>query len=42
MRAVNLEAKLATFSEYYQPRTVAVFNGHDVIVVKTKGEAERG
>jgi len=38
MRAVNLEAKLASCSEYYQPRTVAVFNGHDVMVVKTKGE----
>ena len=38
MRAVNLESKLSTFSEYYQPRTVAEFNGHDVMVVKTKGE----
>ena len=38
MRAVNLESKLATFSEYYQPRTVAVFNGHDVMVAKLKDE----
>src|SRR3712207_6403933 len=38
VNAVNLESKLATFSEYYQPRTVAEFNGHDVMVVKTKGE----
>ena len=35
---VNLEAKLATFSEHWQPRTVAQFNGNDVMVAKTKGE----
>jgi mannose-6-phosphate isomerase-like protein (cupin superfamily) len=35
---VDLVAKLATFSEHWQPRTVAQFNGHDVMVVKTKGE----
>jgi mannose-6-phosphate isomerase-like protein (cupin superfamily) len=38
MSAVNLEAKLATFSEYFQPRTVSQFNGHDIMVVKAKGE----
>lgn len=38
MHEVNLEAKLATFSEYFQPRTVSQFNGHDIMVVKTKGE----
>lgn len=38
MNEVNLEAKLATFSEYFQPRTVSQFNGHDIMVVKTKGE----
>jgi mannose-6-phosphate isomerase-like protein (cupin superfamily) len=38
MRAVNLESKLSTFAEHWQPRTVAQFNGHDVMVVKTKGE----
>jgi mannose-6-phosphate isomerase-like protein (cupin superfamily) len=38
MRAVNLAAKLATFSEHWQPRTVAQFNGHDLMVVKVKGE----
>jgi mannose-6-phosphate isomerase-like protein (cupin superfamily) len=37
MRAVNLESKLAMFSEHYQPRTVAQFNGHDIMVVKLKG-----
>ena len=28
MHAVNLEAKLATFAEHVQPRTVAQFNDH--------------
>jgi len=35
---INLEAKLATFSEHWQPRTVTEFNGHDVMVVKVQGE----
>jgi mannose-6-phosphate isomerase-like protein (cupin superfamily) len=38
MRKVNLEAALATFTEHFQPRTVAEYNGHDVLVVKAKGE----
>lgn len=38
MHEVNLEARLATFSEYFQPRTVSQFNGHDIMVVKAKGE----
>ena len=38
MNAVNLEAKLSAFAEYFQPRTVATFNGFDVMVVKTNGE----
>src|SRR5437588_3323908 len=38
MNAIDLTDKLSTFSEYYQPRTVAQFNGHDVMVVKVKGE----
>ena len=37
MNAVNLRDKLSTFSEHYKPRTVAQFNGHDVMVVKVKG-----
>ena len=37
MNAINLEEKLSTFSQHYQPRTVAHFNGHDVMVVKVKG-----
>lgn len=38
MSSVNLESKLATFSEYWQPRTVSRFNGNDIMVVKLKGE----
>ena len=34
---VNLEAKLATFSERYQPRTVAQMNDNDVMVAKLEG-----
>src|SRR6266571_4889536 len=37
MDQVNLEAKLSTFTEHWQPRTVAQFNGHDVMVVKFQG-----
>ena len=37
MNSINLAAKLATFSEHYQPRTVGEFNGHDLMVVKVKG-----
>ncbi len=38
MSQVNLQAKLATFSEHWQPRTVSQFNGHDIMVVKAQGE----
>ena len=38
MDAVNLASKLATFSEHWQPRTVGQFNGHDLMVVKVRGE----
>jgi len=38
MNAINLAAKLSTFSEYWQPRVVGSFNGHDLMVVKVKGE----
>ncbi len=38
MNAVNLAEKLAPFTEHWQPRTVAQFNGHDIMVVKAKGE----
>lgn len=35
---VNLDLKLAGFVELWKPRTVARFNGHDVMVVKVNGE----
>jgi len=35
---INLAAKLATFSEYWSPRTVAQLNNFDVMVVKVSGE----
>jgi len=35
---VNLAQKLATFSEYWSPRTVAQLNHYDVMVVKVKDE----
>ena len=38
MRSVNLESKLSTFSEHWQPRTIGAFNGHDLMVVKVKGD----
>ena len=38
MSAINLAEKLSTFSGYYQPRTVGQFNGHDLMVVKVKGD----
>lgn len=36
--AINLAAKLAEFDDHWSPRTVAAFNGHDVMVVKVEGE----
>lgn len=38
MNAINLAQKLSTFTEHWQPRTVGQFNGHDVMVVKVRGE----
>lgn len=38
VQAVNLAEKLSTFTAHWQPRTVAEFNGHDLMVVKVKGE----
>ncbi len=37
-RAVNLAEKLSQFDQHWSPRTVAAFNGHDVMVVRVKGE----
>ena len=36
--AISLDAKLATFTDHWSPRIVSRFNGHDVMVVKVKGE----
>ncbi|MFK8033591.1 MAG: cupin domain-containing protein [Hyphomicrobiales bacterium] len=38
MTAINLADKLSMFSEHWSPRTISEFNGHDVMVVKVKGE----
>jgi mannose-6-phosphate isomerase-like protein (cupin superfamily) len=37
-RSINLAEKLRQFDEHWSPRTVAQFNGHDIMVVKVKGE----
>jgi mannose-6-phosphate isomerase-like protein (cupin superfamily) len=36
--AINIAGKLGLFSEHWSPKIVASFNGHDVMVVKLKGE----
>ncbi|MCW7538048.1 cupin domain-containing protein [Aquabacterium sp. A7-Y] len=36
--AVDLGDKLTRFHDHWAPRTVAEFNGHDVMVVKVQGE----
>jgi mannose-6-phosphate isomerase-like protein (cupin superfamily) len=38
MDKANLKTKLAQFDEHWAPRTIATFNGHDIMVVKAKGE----
>ncbi len=38
MSVVNLSDKLAQFPDLWSPKIVAAFNGHDVMVVKVKGE----
>jgi mannose-6-phosphate isomerase-like protein (cupin superfamily) len=35
---VRLSEKLESFSDHWAPKIVAQFNGHDVMVVKVKGE----
>ena len=35
---IDLAAKLATFSEHWQPRVVAQYNGNDLMVAKLQGE----
>src|ERR1700690_3866279 len=36
--SVRLAEKLGTLSEHWSPKIVSQFNGHDVMVVKVKGE----
>jgi mannose-6-phosphate isomerase-like protein (cupin superfamily) len=38
VRPISLAEKLATFDSHWQPRVVGQFNGHDLMVVKVKGE----
>jgi hypothetical protein len=35
---VDLAAELASFPEHWLPKIIATFNGHDIMVVKVKGE----
>ena len=35
---INLAKILGTFSEHWSPKIVGSFNGHDLLVVKLKGE----
>jgi mannose-6-phosphate isomerase-like protein (cupin superfamily) len=37
-KPVNLAEKLALFDDLWSPKVVAAFNGHEVMVVKVKGE----
>ena len=36
--AIRTTEKLATFSEHWTPKIVGAFKGHDLMVVKVKGE----
>jgi mannose-6-phosphate isomerase-like protein (cupin superfamily) len=38
MKPINLAERLSTFVEYWQPRTVGEFNGHDLMVVIVRGQ----
>ena len=38
MEKANLQQKLSQFSTHWSPKTVGLFNGHDVMVAKIKGE----
>ena len=39
---VNLKQKLGLFDEHWHPKSVASFNGHDVMVVKAYKELSPG
>ena len=36
--AIDLNQKLSLFNDHWSPRTVAEFNGHDIMVVKVQVE----
>lgn len=38
MPVVSLGQKLDTFTDHWSPKIVSTFNGHDVMVVKVRGE----
>ena len=37
-KTINLAEKLALFDDYWSPKIVGSFNGHDLMVAKLKGE----
>lgn len=37
MEVIDLKQKLSTFAGRFQPRTIAEFNGHDIMVAKFEG-----
>lgn len=38
LQSIHLGDALDTFDSHWQPRVVSRFNGHDIMVVKVKGE----
>jgi mannose-6-phosphate isomerase-like protein (cupin superfamily) len=38
MNSIDLSEKLTRFHDHWAPRTVAEYNGHDVMVVKVQGD----
>ena len=38
MSKINLSDKLSQFEGHWQPRVIGAFNGHDLMVVKVKGQ----
>jgi mannose-6-phosphate isomerase-like protein (cupin superfamily) len=37
-KAINLADKFGKFTKHWSPKIVSSFNGHDIMVVKVKGE----
>jgi mannose-6-phosphate isomerase-like protein (cupin superfamily) len=35
---INLSERLSQFDEYWSPRVIGQFNGHDLLLAKVKGE----